>query len=141
MRLFRQKSSEPERTSILIVDDEAPVRDVQTRMLSQAGYEVTAVDEASKALQIVREKPEINIVIADVHMPEMNGDEMARHIRAIRPDLKILFVTGFSDTLFTNQPVLWDDQAYLDKPFTRKGLLEAVSLLLHGRLQPAPELG
>lgn len=136
MKLFRSKSSQPEKPTVIVVDDEAAVRDVQSRMLSQAGYDVLTADDASKALAIIKEKPEITLVIADVHMPEMNGDEMARHIRAMRPDLKILFVTGFSDTLFTNQPMLWDDQAFLDKPFTRQGLLEAVSLLLNGRLQP-----
>jgi two-component system cell cycle sensor histidine kinase/response regulator CckA len=124
----------------MIVDDEAPVRDVESRMLSQAGYDVMTVDEAGKAIQIIRDTDDIALVIADVHMPEMNGDEMARHIRAIRPDLKILFVTGFSDTLFTNQPVLWNDQAFLDKPFTRQGLLEAVSLLLNGRIASNPHV-
>ena len=136
MKLFRPKSAELENPTVIVVDDEAPVRDVQNRMLSQAGYQVLTADDANKALAIIKERPDINLVIADVHMPEMNGDEMARHIRALRPDLKILFVTGFSDTLFTNQPILWDDQAFLDKPFTRQGLLEAVSLLLNGRLQP-----
>jgi len=133
MGWFRSKSL-PEHPTVLIVDDEAPVRDVQSKMLSQAGYEIIAVGTAAKALETIREKSTIDLVIADVHMPEMNGDEMARHIRAIRPDLKILFVTGFSDTLFANQPVLWDHQAFLDKPFTRQGLLEAVTLLLKGRL-------
>lgn len=121
-------------TRVLVVDDEASVRDLQNRMLTQAGYEVHTVDDADKALQWIREEQPVDLVIADVNMPEMNGDEMARRIRALRPDLKILFVTGFSDTLFANQPVLWEDQAFLDKPFTKAGLLEAVSLLLHGRL-------
>jgi len=120
--------------TVLVVDDEAPVRELQNRMLSQAGYEVHTMGDAQKALEWIREDHPLDLVIADVHMPDMNGDEMARRIRALRPDVKILFVTGFSDTLFTNQPILWADQAFLDKPFTRKGLLEAVSLLLNGRL-------
>jgi two-component system cell cycle sensor histidine kinase/response regulator CckA len=126
--------SETTRRHVLIVDDEAPVREVQSRMLTQAGYEVAGVDEAEKALQIIREGKTVDLVIADVHMPGMNGDEMARRIRALRPDLKILFVTGFADTLFNSQPVLWEHQAFLDKPFTRQGLIEAVSLLLDGNL-------
>jgi CheY-like chemotaxis protein len=121
-------------TRVLVVDDEASVRDLQNRMLSQAGYDVHTVDDAGKALQWIREEQPVDLVIADVNMPEMNGDEMARRIRALRPDLKILFVTGFSDTLFASQSTLWEDQAFLDKPFTKAGLLEAVSLLLHGRL-------
>jgi CheY-like chemotaxis protein len=130
----RSQAAVKRSTAVLVVDDEASVRDLQNRMLTQAGYEVHTVDDAQKALQWIREDHPLDLVIADVNMPEMNGDEMARRIRALRPDVKILFVTGFSDTLFTNQPLLWEDQAYLDKPFTRQGLLEAVSLLLNGRL-------
>ena len=125
------------KTTIIVVDDEAPIRDLQTRMLTLAGYEVVSVDDAEKALRVIREETPIDCVIADVHMPGMNGDEMARRIRAIRPDLKILFVTGFADTLFNSQPMLWENQAYLDKPFTQRGLLEAVSLLMHGDMRRA----
>jgi CheY-like chemotaxis protein len=134
MWAFRGKQTSSTRPGVLIVDDEQPILDLQNRVLSEAGYDVLTVDDATKALEIIREKSDIDLVIADVHMPTMNGDEMARHVRAIRPELKILFVTGFADTLFANQKTLWDDQAYLDKPFTRKGLLEAVSLLLNGQI-------
>jgi two-component system, cell cycle sensor histidine kinase and response regulator CckA len=130
-----QSQSDSKRpASVLVVDDEAAVRELESRMLMQAGYDVHVVDDAETALQWIRGDRRVDLVLADVNMPEMNGDEMARRIRALRPEMKILFVTGFSDTLFANQPVLWQDQAYLDKPFTRQGLLEAVSLLLHGRL-------
>jgi two-component system cell cycle sensor histidine kinase/response regulator CckA len=140
MWLIRSNDSKADtgaRLTVLVVDDEAPIRDLQTRMLTIAGYDVLSADDAEKALQIIREDKPIDCVIADVHMPGMNGDEMARRIRAIRPDLKILFVTGFADTLFNSQPVLWENQAYLDKPFTQRGLLEAISLLLHGDLRRA----
>ena len=125
------------RMTILVVDDEAPVRDLQNRMLTNAGYDVRTADDAEKALEMVKRDEPIDCVIADVHMPGMNGDEMARRIRAIRPDQKILFVTGFADTLFNSQPVLWENQAFLDKPFTQRGLIEAVSLLINGQLGKA----
>ena len=120
--------------TVLVVDDEPPIRELQKRVLTQAGYDVYTVVDADQALQWISEEHPVDLVIADVNMPDVTGDEMARQIRALRPDLKILFVTGFADRLFANQPVLWADQAYLDKPFTQRGLLEAVSLLLHGRL-------
>jgi CheY-like chemotaxis protein len=120
--------------TVLVVDDEPPIRELQKRVLTQAGYDVYTVVDADHALQWISEEHPVDLVIADVNMPDVTGDEMARQIRALRPDLKILFVTGFADRLFANQPVLWADQAYLDKPFTQRGLLEAVSLLLHGRL-------
>lgn len=132
-----KSASAASRPFVLIVDDEPPVRELQTRMLTQSGFDTLSVDDAEKALAIIRSDKPIDLVIADVHMPGMNGDEMARRIRGVRPDLKILFVTGFADTLFNSQPVLWENQAYLDKPFTRRGLLEAVSLLLEGNFRRA----
>ena len=59
---------------------------------------------------------------------------MGRRLRAVRPDLKVLYVSAFVDTLFEKRPTLWEGEAFLDKPFTANGLLEAVSLLLRGRL-------
>jgi two-component system cell cycle sensor histidine kinase/response regulator CckA len=73
-------------------------------------------------------------------MPDMNGTEMIRRLRAERPHLKVLFVTGYSDHLFEEQQCLWEDVAFLDKPFTMNGLVEAVSTLLSGRvMQTAAE--
>ncbi len=132
-----ESAARPERPLVLIVDDEAPIRELESRMLTQAGFETILMDDAEKAMAVIRDGKPVDLVIADVHMPNMNGDEMARRIRALRPDLKILFVTGFADTLFDSQPVLWENQAFLDKPFTRRGLLEAVALLLDGNLRRA----
>jgi two-component system, cell cycle sensor histidine kinase and response regulator CckA len=137
MKAPGESTPESVRPLVLVVDDEQPIRDLQSRMLTQSGFDTILVDDAEKALAIIRDGKPIDLVIADVHMPTMNGDEMARRIRAMRPDLKILFVTGYADTLFTSQPVLWENEAYLDKPFTRRGLLEAVSLLLDGNMRRA----
>jgi two-component system, cell cycle sensor histidine kinase and response regulator CckA len=67
-------------------------------------------------------------------MPEMNGDELARRLRAQDPDLRVLYLTGHSEKLFAERMVLWEHEAFLDKPFTPAALLEAVSLLLFGTL-------
>jgi DNA-binding NarL/FixJ family response regulator len=64
----------------------------------------------------------------------MTGDELARRIRASTPGIKVLYLTGFSDRLFKEKVTLWADEAFLDKPCSVKGLLEAVSLLLFGRI-------
>ena len=68
-----------------------------------------------------------------MNMPVLPGDEMARQLRLRQPDLKVLYVSGFVDSLFEKRHTLWQGEAFLEKPFTSKGLLEAVSLLLHGR--------
>ena len=63
----------------------------------------------------------------------MEGDELARRVRALEPDLKVLYLTSHADRLFDAKPQLWAEEAYLDKPFTREGLREAIALLLFGR--------
>ena len=67
-------------------------------------------------------------------MPGLGGAEMVRQIRMIRPDLPVLYVTGYIDRLMDARP-LWEGEAFLEKPFSVAGLREAVSLLLHGTLR------
>jgi two-component system cell cycle sensor histidine kinase/response regulator CckA len=67
-------------------------------------------------------------------MPEMTGDELARRLRQAEPKLKVLYLTGYSDQLFKEKVTLWEDEAYLDKPCSIQGLLQAVSLLAYGRV-------
>jgi two-component system cell cycle sensor histidine kinase/response regulator CckA len=119
---------------VLIVDDEPSILEVERRVLSQAGYEAVTAAGGAEALSLVDGAP-FDLVVADLKMPGMDGDEMARQLRARHPNLKILFVTGYADNLFLVKPVLWEDEAYLDKPFTSAGLREAVSLLLSGHVR------
>jgi FixJ family two-component response regulator len=67
-------------------------------------------------------------------MPELTGGEVARRIRTSKPYVKVLFVTGFPDDLFDERKALWDGESFLEKPFSKKGILEAASLLLFGKL-------
>lgn len=120
---------------VLIVDDLAPMRQIERRILEKAGYLVMEASDGPAAIALLDDDRRLDLLVADLEMPDLLGDEMARRIRAKRPDLKVLFVTGHADRLFAEQPVLWEGQAFLEKPFTAGGLLEAVSLLLNGTLQ------
>jgi two-component system, cell cycle sensor histidine kinase and response regulator CckA len=71
-------------------------------------------------------------------MPQMSGDELVRRLRQMEPGLKVLYLTSFSDSIFKERFTLWEDEAYLDKPCSMKGLLQAVSLLTSGRLNASP---
>lgn len=124
---------------VLVVDDETSMRRIARTMLEQAGYDVIEASNGEDALRFVDQQTPIDLLVADVRMPVMDGDDMARRFRAARPDLKVLYVTGFADQLFENHPTLWQGEAFLDKPFSRRGLLEAASLLLFGSLEkPEP---
>ncbi len=57
-----------------------------------------------------------------------------RHVRTIDPDAKVLYLTGHADQLFTGKPILWEHEAFIEKPVTTKGLREAVSMLLFGNI-------
>jgi CheY-like chemotaxis protein len=81
----------------------------------------------------------LDILVTDVMMPKMSGDELARRLREVRPAVKILYLTGFSDDLFKEKTTLREDEAYLDKPCSVRSLQQAVSLLVFGSVDaPKP---
>lgn len=121
--------------TILVVDDEQPVRILARRVLESAGYTITDVGSGHEAIALLEQGTPLDLLMADLDMPELGGDEMARRIRAKRPDLKVLYVTGHIDRLMDERPLLWDGEAFLEKPFSAAGLLEAVSIILYGTLQ------
>jgi len=119
---------------VLVVDDEEPVRKFVDRVMRDAGYETTQACDGAEALEVASKMGSVDILVTDVMMPNMLGDELARRLRQSEPGIKVLYLTGYSDRLFKEKVTLWADEAYLDKPCSVKGLLEAVSLLLFGQL-------
>jgi len=119
---------------VLIVDDEESVRTFAARVLERAGYQIRVACDGPEALAIAEAGGPFDLLLADVMMPEMHGDELARRMLTREPDLKVLYFTGFSDQLFAQRMTLGENEAFLDKPVTVKGLVEAVSLILAGRL-------
>lgn len=119
---------------ILLVDDEPPVRDVQRRALELDGYVVKEAGSGLEGIAAIRHPAQIDLLVADLEMPGLGGAEMVRQIRMIRPDLPVLYVTGYIDRLMDARP-LWEGEAFLEKPFRVAGLREAVSLLLYGTLR------
>jgi len=122
----------------LIVDDEEALGKFVARVLSDAGYSTTVAPDGPEAIEAAAKLGPLDILVTDLMMPKMTGDELARRLRVNQPSLKVLYLTGFSDRLFKEKVTLWQDEAFLDKPCSIKGLREAVSLLLYGRFD-APE--
>ena len=75
-----------------------------------------------------------DLLLTDVNMPQMTGDELARRLRHDEPTLKVLYLTGYSDQLFKDKNTLWQDEAFLEKPCTIAGLLQAVALITVGHV-------
>jgi len=121
-------------TTVLVVDDEAAIRKIERSTLEAGGYHVTEASSGTEAIELLSHGAPLDLLIADLDMPELTGDEMVRRIRAARPELKVLYVTGHIDLVMDARP-LWEGEAFLEKPFNQTGLLEAVALLLHGTLK------
>ena len=121
--------------TILIVDDEETVRRFVERVLQDAGYQTVTAPGGPEAIEAAARLGSFDLLVTDVMMPQMTGDELARRLRASHPLLKVLYLTGFSDRLFKEKVTLWEGEAFLDKPCSVKGLLQAVSLLLFGRVE------
>lgn len=133
----RSKPAKPEASTpvtVLIVDDEEPVRRFVERVLRDAQYATAMAADGPEAIEICAKRGPFDLLVTDVMMPKMSGDELARVLRRNDPAMKVLYLTGYSDRLFKEKVTLWEDEAFLDKPCTVKGLVQAASLLVHGRL-------
>lgn len=119
---------------VLVVDDDQAVRDFVERVLREAGYRTMVAGSGPEAIELAAKEP-IDLLLTDVNMPQMTGDELARRLRHDEPSLKVLYLTGFSDQLFNEKSTLWQDEAYLEKPCTIAGLLQAVALITVGHVQ------
>lgn len=119
---------------VLVVDDENAIRQMARRILESDGYQVLEATNGAEAVKMLATNTPVDLLMADLEMPELAGEEMARQFRAARRDLKVLYVSGVIDRLLDDR-VLWEGEAFLNKPFTADGLREAVALLLYGTLK------
>jgi len=115
-----------EGASILLVDDDDIVRDVTRAILEASGYEVTEAPDGARALALVEER-DFDLVLADLVMPVMPGPELARRLRPLRPDLPILFMSGYSNSGTDDV----EDILVVPKPFTIAVLREHVHAALN----------
>jgi CheY-like chemotaxis protein len=138
--VHRQGAGSESVPRVLVVDDEEPIRNFVSRVLRSAGFHTATASDGPEALQVAATES-FNVLLTDLMMPHMNGDELARRLRANDRALKVLYFTGHSDRLFAERLLLWEDEAFLDKPCTTTGLLEAVSLIIGGRTDMADRLG
>jgi two-component system cell cycle sensor histidine kinase/response regulator CckA len=121
---------------VLVVDDDEPMRLFVGRVLQDAGHDVAMAASGDDAIAVLTSLTNLDLLITDEVMPRMPGHELARLVRAREPNIRVLYLTGFSDQLFKEKRALWADEAFLDKPCSPKALLEAVSLLMYGALDP-----
>jgi two-component system cell cycle sensor histidine kinase/response regulator CckA len=107
--------------TILVVDDEPAVLALVRRCLDDQRVTLIEASIGKDALELTMVGQDLDLVITDLRMPEMEGDELARQVRAVAPDVKVLYMMSHADLLLEAKSQLWADEAYLDKPFTREG--------------------
>jgi len=120
---------------VLVVDDEESNRTFAKRALRESGYCVATAADGPEALTVIDAQAPFDLFLIDVLMPRMTGDELARQVRLRDPNAKILYFTGYADHLFERRSTLWQHEAFVEKPVSLNGLLEAVSLMLFGHMR------
>lgn len=113
--------------TILLVEDEAPVRDLICRVLRQRGYAILEVVRGDEVLRMCEQYTgPIHLLIADMVMPQMSGRELAKRLVALRPQTKVLYISGYTDSTFLHHGGLNPGIAFLQKPFTVDALVRKV---------------
>jgi two-component system cell cycle response regulator CpdR len=107
---------------ILLADDDDVMREYLARALTRAGYGVDSVDRGTTALELIQAGEKFDLLLTDIVMPEMDGIELAQKASVIDPDLRVMFITGFSAvTLRAGQAL--PNAKVLSKPFHLKDLV------------------
>jgi len=123
---------------VLLVDDEESLVELGRQMLERLGYRVTGCTSSSQALELFQARPdEFDVVITDQAMPLVAGDEMARRMMTLRPDLPVIICTGFSDQVSTAQAEARGVRAVILKPMMVQEIAEIIRTVLDGG-RPAP---
>ncbi len=131
----RPASTEPMRGSetILLVEDEEAVRGLTVRILQKQGYRVFAAQHGREAMEIAsKEEGHIHLVLTDVVMPGMNGRGLVERLSGIRPRIKSLYMSGYTDDDIIRRGFIEPSKSFLQKPFTSDALLQTVRKVLDG---------
>jgi two-component system, cell cycle sensor histidine kinase and response regulator CckA len=113
--------------TILIVEDERPVRDLLVAVLTRQGFSVRAAATAEEAVELEREEA-VDLLLTDVMLPRMSGPQLARVIRTRSPRTRVLFMSGYTGALLTDEDMAGAD--FLQKPFDTRTVAQKISALL-----------
>jgi signal transduction histidine kinase/CheY-like chemotaxis protein len=120
-------AAEPATGAILLVEDEDQVRNLTREMLTRQGYRVFDFASAAEALEFLRGQSEgIDLLISDIVMPQMGGLELAREVQVMRPGIRILMMSGYTETSMSGQGLISPDTVFIHKPFTAASLRDKV---------------
>jgi PAS domain S-box-containing protein len=120
--------------TVMVVDDEPLVRMVAVEILEELGYEVLEAEDGPSAIKVLHTRPDVDLLVTDVGLPNgMNGRQLADAVRVARPDLRVLFVTGYAENAILNHGHLERGMHVMTKPFSAEALGRKVKELIVGK--------
>ena len=123
----------PQGETILVVEDEEALREVARRIFARNGYHVITAASGPEAIEIVRTyQGDVHLLVTDVVMPQMLGKEVSEHVLAVKPDIEVLFMSGYARRVLTTQGMLDPGVALVEKPFSEAELMSAAAQVLNG---------
>ncbi len=123
---------------VLLVEDEILVRNLAVRIFTEGGYEVLSVGSASEALGLSQETiSDLDLIVTDIVLPGMNGRDLASALVKKCPDVKVIYMSGYTDGAFEADGIIAEEINFLAKPFTASSLLRKVRTVLDARPMPA----
>jgi PAS domain S-box-containing protein len=122
--------------TVLLVEDEEGLRELIAELLVENGYHVLAAEHPSKAIETAeRYEGVIHLLLTDVVMPQMNGRDLASRVKERRPDVRVLFMSGYTEEAIAHRGVLEAGSSLISKPFTQEALTRKLRDLLDSRQQ------
>jgi CheY-like chemotaxis protein len=117
--------------TVMLVEDETQVRDLEARILTQLGYTVLAAANGEEAMDVSRAYTgEISLLVTDVVMPNMSGKQVADALLSSRPGLRVLYLSGYTENTVVNHGVLDSNVDFLSRPFSREALARKIREIL-----------
>ena len=117
--------------TIMLVEDEAAVRDIAARMLQRQGYTVLEASDGAEALRLVEQhRGPVHLLLTDVVLPKMGGRQLAERMEVLRPEIKVLFASGYTDDVILRHNLLERRGRLVQKPFTGELLARKVREVL-----------
>ena len=122
--------------TVMVVEDEAALRELTCVLLEDAGYTVLESSGAEEALEAAKDMQcKVDLLLTDIVMPRLDGRELANQMVSLRPDLKVLYMSGYTDDIIVHRGVLTPGTVLVQKPFTKRTLLQKVRETLDSKSQ------
>ncbi|MBL8867294.1 MAG: response regulator [Planctomycetia bacterium] len=120
----------PSRGTVLLVEDDAMVRSTARRVLTRNGFHVLSAEGVADAVRLAREAKRLDLLLTDVVMPQLSGPDVAALVRQFHPEVRLVFMSGYTPEEIARQGIELGDGRFVQKPFTAESLMEGVRIVV-----------